>query len=85
MSGLVSDVALVVKKHIPLIKFRSQLKSLIKSSSNSQVQATSSTFVVKSSVPREAAVEPSAISSKFRRKKMTDDEVASYERALLYD
>nr|CAH8832874.1 unnamed protein product [Trichobilharzia regenti] len=85
MSSLTSNVCATIRKHIPLIKFRSQLKNAIGKSVDTNVHASTSTFVVKSSVPREAAVELSAINPKFRRKMMTEEEVAFYERGFFCD
>ncbi|CAH8834466.1 unnamed protein product [Trichobilharzia szidati] len=74
-----------IRKHIPLIKFRSQLKNAIGKPVDTNAPASTSTFVVKSSVPREAAVELSALNPKFRRKKVTEEEVAFYERGFFCD
>ncbi|CAH8819015.1 unnamed protein product [Schistosoma curassoni] len=80
-----SSLTVLIKKHVPLIKFRSQLKNSINISRNSGDSQTriNSTFVVKSSVPPELAVEASLINPKFRRKRITDEEVAFYERGFL--
>ncbi|KAH8850246.1 hypothetical protein KSF78_0000453 [Schistosoma japonicum] len=85
MSGACGLTSLV-KKHVPLIKFRSQLKNCINISRNPGVLQThtNSAFVVKSSVPPELAVEHSFINPKFRRKRMTDEEIAFYEVITLY-
>ncbi|KAF5396320.1 hypothetical protein PHET_10952 [Paragonimus heterotremus] len=72
----------VVKKHIPSIKFRSQLKyapGAQATNASPQQQQPASTFVVKCSIPPEQAVEFTHLNPKFRRKPFTEEEVAIYQ------
>ncbi|CAH8448313.1 unnamed protein product [Dicrocoelium dendriticum] len=63
-----------VKKHVPLIKFRSQLKC--PPAQQALPQSSTSTFTVKCSIPPEGAVELSRLHPQFKRKPLTEEEIS---------
>ncbi|TGZ65722.1 hypothetical protein CRM22_005730 [Opisthorchis felineus] len=75
----------VVRKHVPLIKFRSQLKRSPATQTPTSSQQPSSTNVVKCSIPPEQAVEYSELLPKFKRRPLTEEEITLLQTGGLSD